>query len=715
MAEQAVQKIATEELGKKLAMIVTPYKRHTLFRSAHYVTAQNVQRISVFESVWRFTQNIMPQIQRTIEQRLLQQYMEKETNALYRLELQDAYNQRLYNLKMAMPQGRPPKVRVPPSPSIQIGGPVFNSMDGHGLRFHTYNDIGTYTLFPKDEFRRLFPNDLFGSYMDTEYRYTRTFAIMCREDGLRLASEFSRRTLPKERKGTVDYKRLMNECAKDMQQSARMKEVIKSEEYYTAIYFDFCLDLIDIYHEVRYKDRKSQEILEAPTIFDGVVSVLVRELTRNPVKPFLLYQPTRKKIMRSLLAALKAEIAKQNLVPMTLAEIIATLRFVPIQLDFDELIPALNADCVPRRGNGEPYRGKVEYKLFLSKYHKFCDHLWRPEDMRKYAIPRFKGFNTGAMLWGQRGVGKSQILAYLGAWAHDNNWATVMVPSGSKLVQGDSVVRHSCGLYMQPDFARDIIVGIQRANEGVLAGLPVKPELYGRFNLAGHPDGDLDPVIREYDPKRKVWSDHWKTLFSAEQLRMLALGESQYDLRLTKVLPKPKTLLDIANYGARNPLYSTVCIAEILEQLYNTDDCNVMVLSDDYNEWHYHSEYKSFRHCFKKELKQSIPPHDIALVRLFLRFNGHLIRNGVKVAATTQKHFFNHLCTPDMLHFPAAYAVETAPLALNDFRNACRYYSMSMWSFKQFKEWEAEAYYTMSQGNWFHLQHSIQGTALTKC
>ncbi len=61
-----------------------------------------------------------------------------------------------------------------------------------------------------------------------------------------------------------------------------------------------------------------------------------------------------------------------------------------------------------------------QYKLLLSAYHKVCNGLWRPEDIRRVSLPRFKGANSGLLLWGPRGVGKSQILSYVSAWAHEN-------------------------------------------------------------------------------------------------------------------------------------------------------------------------------------------------------------------------------------------------------------------------------------------------------
>jgi hypothetical protein len=64
---------------------------------------------------------------------------------------------------------------------------------------------------------------------------------------------------------------------------------------------------------------------------------------------------------------------------------------------------------------------EINYSLYMKGYHKFCYHHWRPEDNRIVSLhDRFKGNNTGMLLWGEHGCGKSQVLSYVVAWAHEN-------------------------------------------------------------------------------------------------------------------------------------------------------------------------------------------------------------------------------------------------------------------------------------------------------
>lgn len=65
-----------------------------------------------------------------------------------------------------------------------------------------------------------------------------------------------------------------------------------------------------------------------------------------------------------------------------------------------------------------------------------------------------------------------------------------------------------------------------------------------------------------------------------------------------------------------------------------------------------------------------IPPFDLAIPRLIMNFDGHYIKNGVKIMATSQKRLFNHICKPWMINFLEIYSIEIEKLKFNDFRNA---------------------------------------------
>ena len=73
------------------------------------------------------------------------------------------------------------------------------SIDGSGLSYHTFEDIGRYTIYPEKMFKRMFPSKAFGNFEKDEYEMNKTYGNMTREEGLRITNDLSRLTLPSER------------------------------------------------------------------------------------------------------------------------------------------------------------------------------------------------------------------------------------------------------------------------------------------------------------------------------------------------------------------------------------------------------------------------------------------------------------------------------------------------------------------------------------
>jgi hypothetical protein len=61
-----------------------------------------------------------------------------------------------------------------------------------------------------------------------------------------------------------------------------MKEFIKVEENFLVLFQDFSIDLINIYNES--EDQKVKDFLSNASVFDGLVSVCIRELRKKPIK-----------------------------------------------------------------------------------------------------------------------------------------------------------------------------------------------------------------------------------------------------------------------------------------------------------------------------------------------------------------------------------------------------------------------------------------------
>lgn len=72
----------------------------------------------------------------------------------------------------------------------------------------------------------------------------------------------------------------------------------------------------------------------------------------------------------------------------------------------------------------------------------------------RQSMNNFKGFNSGTLLYGDSGIGKSGIMTYLTTWAHDNNWIVMNIPHAKRLVSdGYKVDRMENGLYILPELS----------------------------------------------------------------------------------------------------------------------------------------------------------------------------------------------------------------------------------------------------------------------
>jgi hypothetical protein len=112
------------------------------------------------------------------------------------------------------------------------------TVEGDGLSYHSFEDIGRYTVFPEGHWRRMFPEEnFFGNYHRDEFQYNQTFGVMTREEGLRITNELSRLRLPRERK--IDYNQILG-----LESGRAVKEtLLKEEDSFFALQQDFSIFL----------------------------------------------------------------------------------------------------------------------------------------------------------------------------------------------------------------------------------------------------------------------------------------------------------------------------------------------------------------------------------------------------------------------------------------------------------------------------------------
>ena len=174
---------------------------------------------------------MIPRIEEKIELQLLEKFKDRLQSDAEKKEVTQAYFQRKDNLAkmaeasdMGVQEARPEQDMLLGSDIVR----VIQNVEGDGLRFHTYEDIGRYTVFSEGHFKRMFPSKAFGNYEKDEIHWNNTYGIMTREEGLRITNDLARLTLPHERQ--IDYTAIMG------YDNAQIKEeILQDEQKFIAI------------------------------------------------------------------------------------------------------------------------------------------------------------------------------------------------------------------------------------------------------------------------------------------------------------------------------------------------------------------------------------------------------------------------------------------------------------------------------------------------
>jgi hypothetical protein len=117
---------------------------------------------------------VLPRIEEKIELQLLEKFKDSLHSPAEKKEVQTAYMQRKDNLaKLAEVQELGQRDKREESlviPGSEVSR-VIMSVEGDGLRYHTFEDIGRYTVFPEKHYKRMFPEKFFGNYEKDEFEF----------------------------------------------------------------------------------------------------------------------------------------------------------------------------------------------------------------------------------------------------------------------------------------------------------------------------------------------------------------------------------------------------------------------------------------------------------------------------------------------------------------------------------------------------------------
>lgn len=198
--------------------------------------------------------------------------------------------------------------------------------------------------------------------------------------------------------------------------------------------------------------------------------------------------------------------------------------------------------------------------------------------------------------------------------------------------------------------------------------------------------------------------------FQTEEVINRALRDQEpLEVTLGQKLPNPKNLLEIAEFALKEEVYCTNAIAEIMEQAYNQDYHSVLVAIDDYNWLYRPTNNPAFSTKISKRWR-FVPPYHVALCRLFMKFDGHMIKKGFKVAGTSNFSITRHHFEPKKINFPEEFCHELGPIRLKDMDNFLAHFYENKFDNQQTRTWHYyKTLWMETQGNYGRIVRLLRG------
>lgn len=604
--------------------------------------AQSETRVTAVSERFRsFVEGIIPKMEREVEVRILNKLYHSLQSSALRSELLNAYHRRKLDVLYDV-EGQ----NVYPKELVSSREEQEPEVDYSATNLAAINrlTVGKVFRFSLADFYRYFPYANFGQNVFVERHLMQSFdfSVFVDRPAFAIISHLRRLTAAGE-KGFIGG-RHFEEVFLGVENREDLEHyVYKDAEVFLGVVFDLAHDLRAAMIPLRY-DPALYHFIECSFFFDTIVMCFAWEMHRYALRQELLTPAKRLAVFTRLLQRIRAHPECKHFVqqkPESFLTLFGRFRVAPrVEIDFAALASL---------------RGQL------------------PAPLQKHMLPGFTSLASNVLVWGRQGSGKSGLLYGVTLWAIKSDWLVIKLPSARAVTHARWRMRrdHASRLYVSEEFAQKTLMDVLQSNPRALER-PVDPALYGFYSLAGVHAKEPEPVPNFYIPERQTFFYETDRLLMDEEVAAMKEEMAQMDKRLTDELPRPRSLADIVRFGIENELYATACLAELLEQAYASPD-PVLVVIDDYNWLYRPTNFASFRYVDVKGLGGKVPPHHLSLARLFMKFDGHLIRNGFKLAATSNYSISRHHFTPAKISFPAEACFELKGAEQTHFRNFCAY------------------------------------------
>jgi hypothetical protein len=604
----------------------------------------NQDRVSISESFKKYVKEVIPTYEAAIETRIINAMYHRMPTQALKTQLLNAYKRRQLDMIFRAEEAQI-ITATPDNPSP----PVELKLDPFATNIATINftEVGCVYDFGLDDFIKYFPRMNFGNndYIQKNMQHSMNFSVQVTPEAFSAIELL--RLHDRLHKTSFDSFE-PNELLKRVKDKSDLDLIYKDREFFLKLIFTFGQDFRNALNEKRF-DEKPFYMFANSFMFDYLLMVMAWQMYRPEVREIMLDAAARKKAFEYILQQILEHPESHYYVPHEFKS------FIEIQKQF-----FLNETV------------KVDLSSIGDDYKRL------PSALQNYLLPNFIGLNSNLLFWGVGGAGKSGNMYAITMWAIKSNWLVFKLPSVRAVTHSsfERVEFHDKSrLFMTQNIAHELLKEILSTNEHLLSEIPVDLSIYGNYNMVGVHKDEPNPVPNFYIPDRKTYFYDADKFYKKGERETRRKHQIVYDSTVGERIPNPQSLMEIAKFGIDNPLYATNCIAELLEQAYNCESHNVLVAVDDYNWFYRPSATYGFMYENIRGMNSKIPPYHMALCRLFLKFDGHRIKRGFKVAGTSNYSISKHYFEPKKINFPREFCHEIHGIKLEHLPYFVKYAS----------------------------------------
>lgn len=550
-------------------------------------------------------------------------------------------------------------------------------------------------MYDLREFVKYYPKGFYGQYKYYELDETKLFAMMNTKDSNFLIENL--KLVENNFEKETDFEKVVE----DNPTNEEFGEWIQHKSNYFKILKILSFEM----REQLYKNRSNQFIIDKFSdsfLPDAMVNSLIYELEHNlSFRMNIFNAEKRKEIFESLMTQILEKSDQPHTNLSKINQWFKDIKILEFELDEYELKKNIDGFETVHKKEGS----KTNFEIVYDKRTDYLKTL--PEMLSKGDYGNLLSLNSGLFMHGTAGTGKSCALGYATTYAYRKDWIVLKVVDSHEITQNSDheLIRHEDSrLYFQTGLAVEILEDFLQSNKGKIENIPVNMDIYGKYTTSGCHKDEPEVVKNIYDEWRQ--SHFFDSDDLVVETREDTIIEQRY-LRETlgERLRKPENLAEIAEYGIKHQDWSINAVAEILEQLYALDSHKVLIAVDAFNDLYRKTEYLDYRYETDRALRGHIPPYHLALARLFMRLDGHKIKNGLKLVASSNRHLYKHIFNPGKLNFPTeGYDIEMQPLDIDQVRTAVVHYgNTKKLPEDTIDENLVQVFYLETQGNWGEL------------